>query len=226
VSFASAALIGAGVLLVVLAVYFVFWPFRLALELQALGDPGGDWLVAGGAELGPFALTGAAARGVAPRVQVHVFGRRLLTRELRADPERRPERRPEPRRARRFLLDRLSDLDPIETARFLVGERRRFRVEDAELSLDFSFRDVALTGKCLGACYALDGLFSPSLRVLATPSWESEDRASGKLRGTVALWPWLALFDLMLFVLRYARRRRAGSAPNLDRESRAPETSP
>jgi hypothetical protein len=204
------ALVVLALLLVVLAVLI---PVRLSLNLQGRGDPSGLWILAGGAQLGPFALSGAAGRDVPSVMQAHILGRRVWPRP--AGPSKRessPEQRPGKQRSRRRL-------DPLDFALFLVQERRRVRVDRLDVDLEYSFADVALTGKMMGAIFMLSAVLPPRIVVRQRSSWESVDKASLALSGSLRVFLVLLLLDVLSYRRKTTKRapRRASSPKPRDR---------
>jgi hypothetical protein len=200
------ALVVVALLLVVLAVVI---PVRLSLNLQGRGEPSGVWILAGGAQLGPLALSGAAGRDVPSVMQAHVLGRRVWQRP--AGPSKRepsPEQRSRKQRLRRRL-------DPLDFALFLVRERRRIRVDRLDVDLDYSFADVALTGKMMGAIFMLSAVLPPRIVVRQRSSWESVDKAALHLSGSMRVFFVLLILDVLSYRRKSTKRvpRRANS-PN------------
>jgi hypothetical protein len=204
------AIIVVGVL-VALLVLALFIPARLVVSAQGRGDPSGAWALAAGAQLGPFVASGVGAHGVTPRLELRLFGRKLWGEELggrSARDAQAPEQ--EKWRERYRGLERWFDLDTLGL--WLLDERRRIRVDRMVVELHYSFQDVALTGKMLGAVYVLSGLLPPPIELRQEVSWDSEDRASAALDAKVLLWPGLILVDSALFVLRNVKlRKRSGT---------------
>lgn len=193
------ALLGAVVLVL------VFVPLRLRLSLQGQGDPSGAWALAGGVQMGPVSLSGAAAHGVSPRGQLHVFGKRVLQLPRNEEPAKakRAQESAEEEKKSDGVYARLSRrIDPLELALFVVNERKRVKLGHLDLELDYSFEDVALTGKILGAVYALSGMFPGRVRIQQNVSWESVDRARGAMTSELELWPGLAVLDAAGFLLQ------------------------
>ena len=208
-----AALVGVGLLLL---------PLRLRFSLQARGEPSGFWALAGGVQLGPLAASGVAAKGLDAQLALHAFGRKLWGKKLaelgarEAEPEE-PEAEPEPEPAglsqmaeRYRSLERW--LDPTDLLLFVAGERRRIQLEPTVVDLEYGFRDIALTGKLLGAIYALSAMLPAPLIVRQTPSWESLDRASLAGSGSIRFWPGLLVVDAAWYLIRNVKIRRRDSA--------------
>ncbi len=171
----------------------------------------------GGGRLGPFAVSAVAARGIAPRVQLHVLGRAVWRRTLA--PQRAGEQEAEGSglraqwqqlQARHARFTRW--LDPAQALGFVLAERRRAHVERLGAHLEYSFADIATTGKLMGAIYALSGVLPPPARLTQVVSWEAEDRASLKLAASARVWPLLVLLDALWFALRNLRWRKPASA--------------
>jgi hypothetical protein len=207
------------VLVVVLVLSFavgaLFVPIRLRLRFQGRGDPSGSWALAGAAQVGPVIASAVAARGVTPTLRVHAFGRLLYERTLpqlleKKEKPEAEEEEPEPLATRvDRLLDRVGRVHrrlPAENVlAFLVYERRRIRIEIIELDLDYSFADVATTGKLLGAIYAVSALLPPQVVIRQNPTWEFEDRGEIAASGVIAVWPGLVFVDSLGFLVRNAR---------------------
>lgn len=195
----------------------LFVPIRIRFSLRGRGDPSGAWAVAGGAQLGPLALSAVAARGVPAAVAAHVFGKKLWERTLSELGKREPKADEaddeQPKTSaldgykRRY--DRLERwFDPLDLMLFLTEERRRIRVEQLDLDVVYSFEDVALTGKVLAALYVLAGILPPPISIRPRPTWESVDRADLALAGSIRVWPGLLLVDSAWFVVRRAKLRK------------------
>ncbi len=195
-----------------IGVLLVLLPVRLHLSLQGRGDPSGTWMLAGGGQLGPLALSGVGARGVTPTAQLHLFGKQIWQRKLLEPAEKKETKSERERgtvesaRARYAKLERW--LDPVDLAWFIVSEHRRVRVELFEIDLAYSFEDVALTGKVLGAFYMIGGMLPPPFVIRQTPSWESEDQAEVALVGKIRIRPGLVVLDSTIYVIRNLRIRR------------------
>lgn len=205
----------AGAVLLAASVALVLAPLRVNLSVQARGDPTGAWAVAGGVRIAFVAVAVVAASGMPATASLHVFGRRLAERRL-ADLVSRAAGGD----GEGASVDRLHaawerferHLDPIEVAGFLLGERRRLELVEASVDCEYSFADVALTGKVLAALCVLDGALPPRVRIHGVPSWEAVDRAAVAASASLRLWPGRALVDALVFLARNARWRR-GAPP-------------
>jgi hypothetical protein len=210
------AIVALAGVLVAVALLLLFVPVRLLVSAQGRGDPSGAWALAAGGQLGPFVASGVGARGVTPRVELRLFGRKVWSTELgelfaptpesAESSERRFDHAVEVARARYSRLERW--FDPMEVGLWLLDERRRLRVDRMVVELRYSFQDVALTGKIMAAVYVLSGLLPPQLELRQEVSWESVDRASAALDGRIKLRPGLILVDSALFVLRRVKLRK------------------
>ena len=215
-------------LVVLLAVLVVRMPVSLSTSLQGNADPSGAWAVACGLGLGPFAVSAIAARGVVPFLTCHVFGKQLarlpLSRwarrrkrapsshpEPEAEPEVEPERAPLSR-FERGMAGLFRSLDPVETVLSLWEKERTFQVRALVIEVDYSFRDVALTGRILAALYVLSGVLPEQCEIHQTPGWESEDRVALTADGKFRIWPGRLLYDLAQIVLKQRSQARQNAA--------------
>ncbi len=203
------------VVLVTLVVVLILLPLKVSVSLQGRGEPSGAWAVAAGTQIGPVAITSVAASGVRAMARAHVFGRQVWERPLselrRATPEGdEPEK--DALAAVRGGYGRFERwFDPAATARFLIGEHRRVRLESLTADLDYSFRDVVLTGQLMGAIYALGGMLPRRVVIRQKVSWKAEDRASVALASTVKVWPGRMVVDALIFVVRNVKVLRRGT---------------
>jgi hypothetical protein len=213
-------IIGLAIAVAVL-VALAFVPIRLRFSLKGRGDPSGAWAIAGGAQLGPLALSVVAARGVPATLGAHAFGRRLWQRELQEVARRGAgdEQEGDPDRARGFLAEQRARyeklerwFDPTELARFVLEERRHLRIDQLDVDLGYSFRDLVLTGKTTAALYFLSGVLPAPIELRPLPSWQSVDRADLSLSGAIRLWPLLLLVDGAYFVVRRVKLRKRRTA--------------
>ncbi|MBE7480735.1 MAG: DUF2953 domain-containing protein [Polyangiaceae bacterium] len=210
-----AALVGVGLVLL---------PLTLHFSLQARGEPNGFWALGGGVQLGPFAGSGVAAKGVPAQLALHAFGRKLWSRKLgelgaeRAEPEEPAEPPAKTKLRERFAkLERW--FDPVDLFFFLVHERRRIELLPTIVDLEYGFRDIATTGKLLGAIYAISPLLPAPILVRQSPSWESLDRASLASSGAIRLWPGLLVVDAAWYLIRNVKVRRPNGAAGGTREA-------
>ncbi len=203
----------------VAVVVLVLLPLRIQLRLQGRGDPSGEWALAGALKTGPLLVTGVAARGVPARAEAALFGRTVWSAKPSEDEPETEEPESELERAQRGLSsarDRYRRverwLSPEDMLAFALRERRRIELEGVEADLDYSFEDVILTGKLLGAVYALNGALPDHVLIRQTVSWESVDRAEFAATGKIRVWPGLLLVDTVVFVVRHLKLRRRPNA--------------
>jgi hypothetical protein len=212
-----------------LAALFVPWRFELSAEARA--EPDGFWALAGGLALGPFAVSGAGARGVPPALHWYAFGKRRHSHELEeaSEPEEPEEReepaeapasegRPEepealPEGARHETGSRVwrffsRHFDLVDALAWLFSERRRVRL-DMDVEVAYSCRDIALTGRIFAVCCLLVPLLPRGVRFHPAPSWDSVDQGTLRASGSVRLFAGLVLWDLFWYMLRrrFAPRR-------------------
>jgi hypothetical protein len=216
-------LIASVALLALLTVLAFVVPLSLSSNLQGRADPSGSWAVALGLGLGPIALSAIAAAGVAPFITCHVFGRQLVRLPLarwrrRAHQVDHTEAEQGTPPARLSRLERSAarffrSLDPLETVLSWWEKERVFRVRTLVVDLEYSFRDVALTGRILAGLYVLSAVLPEHWQINQTPSWESEDRLSLAADGRFRIWPGRLLIDLVGFVLKQRSRARQSAEP-------------
>lgn len=203
----------------------VFLPVRLRINLQGRGMPDGGWALAGGAQVGPAAASGLAASGLEPRVQLHLFGREVYQRTLTDLLEKKdepPEERPEGEPSWLDRYDRFERwFDPTAVAKFLLGEHRRVRITRADIDLDYSFADVALTGKVMAALSVLGGVLPPPISLKQKVSWKTQDDATVSIDAEIQAWPGLLVTDVVAFAVRNVRIRRP-KPPELEQATEEP----
>jgi len=216
-------------LFMLLLVLAVRAPVSLSSSVQGNAEPSGAWAVACGLGLGPIALSAIAARGVAPFLTCHVFGKQLarvpLSRWARRrpkrvatvqpEPETEPQADPEVTRLSRFergIAQLFRSLDPLETLLSWWEKDRIFQVRSLILEVEYSFRDVALTGRILAALYMLSGVLPEQFEIHQTPGWESEDRIALAADGKFTIWPGRLLYDLLQIVLKQRSQARRSAA--------------
>jgi hypothetical protein len=200
----------------------------LSCSAQGKAEPSGAWAVACGLGCGPFALSAIAAHGVKPCLTCHVFGKQLarlpLSRWLRPRRQRRasaeaatnsePEAALEPRLSRfeRGVAGLFRSLDPLETLLEWSQRERSFQVRSLSVEVNYSFRDVALTGRILAGLCMLSAVMPGVCQLRQTPSWESEDRASLGVDGSFKIWPGRLALDVAGFVLNQRSKARRSAA--------------
>ena len=209
----------------VLLLAALWLPVALSSNLQGRADPTGGWAVALGVGVGPVALSAIAAAGLAPFMTCHVFGKQLLrvplSRWVRrkktkptADSGGEPE---EPAvdftRIERSLARFVRGLDPVDTLLAWWEKERVFEVRSLEVDLEYSFRDVALTGQILAGLCMLSGVLPERVVINQCPSWEFEDRLAIAANGRFRLWPGRLLVQLLGFVLKQRSRSRRSAVP-------------
>jgi hypothetical protein len=216
------AIIACVAVVIAIALFALLVPLRLIVNAQGRGDPSGAWAVAAGGQLGPLVASGVGARGVTPRVELRLFGRKVWSKSLNElagageESAEKPGKKLDRARASYARVERW--FDPADLGLWLLEERRRVRIDRMVLKLRYSFQDVALTGKMLGAIYVLSGILPPPLELRQEVSWDSEDRASAVLDGQIKVWPGLILVDSALFMLRNVRLRKRANSPDPEGE--------
>jgi hypothetical protein len=203
-------------------------PLSLSCNVQAKAEPSGAWAVAVGFGLGPFAVSAIAAARVKPFLTCHVFGKQLarlpLSRwarrqprptpsELEAEPRAEAEERAPLSRLERGLAGLFRSVDPIDAVLTFLWEKERiFQVRSLIIEVEYSFRDVALTGRILAALYVLSALLPEQYEVRQMPGWESEDRVGFGADGRFRIWPGRLLLDVARFVLKQRSQARQSAA--------------
>lgn len=189
-------------------------PVRLHLRAEGRGDPSGAWALAGGIRLGPLSLSALAARGVPASLQLHLLSQRVYRREL---DKLLPPRPAGPQgfglpalRAGWRRLDRW--LDPPELAAFLLGEHKHVTIAALRIELDYSFADIAFTGKLYGALCALSGLLPPPVVLRQRPRWDTVDRGEAAVAGELRVWPGRLLVDTTFYLIKHLKWRRPRAA--------------
>jgi hypothetical protein len=185
-------------------------PVRLQLRAEGRGDPSGAWALAGGIRLGPLSLSALAARGVPASLQLHLLSQRIYRRELDQLLPPRPARPPgfglPALRAGWHRLDRW--LDPPALAAFLLGEHKHVTIAALRIELDYSFADIAFTGKLYGALCALSGLLPPPVVLRQRPRWDTIDRGAAAVAGELRVWPGRLLVDTACYLIKHLKWRR------------------
>lgn len=175
-------------------------PVRLSISVQGQADED-RWAVAGGFSLWPLSASGAAAPGIAPRLVVHLLGRKLLTLSLAS----RAEWSQLPLAAWWRRLERF--VDPLELAAFLFAETRRISVESLQLEVKGGLPDPAATATVMGVLATAAGILAPLGSITYEPDWSGVPQ--GTLRGEVALRasPLLCFLDVLRFSFRNVHLR-------------------
>ena len=207
-----------------LALLAYYLPVSLTSNLQARAEPSGSWVFALGVGLGPFAFSALAAHGVEPFLTCHLFGKQLVRLPLSRWLARRAKQ-PEPERRTKALdLSRIEraiarffqSLDPLEALLSLLSSwegKRIFRVQALELDVEYSFRDVALTGQILAGLCMLSGVLPERYVINQTPLWACEDRLSLVADGRFRIWPVRLAVDVLRFVLKQRSVARRSAVP-------------
>ncbi|HEY0464391.1 MAG TPA: hypothetical protein VGC79_09295 [Polyangiaceae bacterium] len=203
-----------------------YWlPLSLSSNLQARAEPSGSWVLALGIGIGPVAFSALAAQGVKPFLTCHLFGKQLLrlplSRWQRSPAPTKPGAEPrEPRskgahltRVERALARFFRNLDPLDTLWSWWEKERVFEVRSCELDVEYSFRDVALTGQILAGLYMLSGVLPERFVINQTPSWNSEDRLALSADGRFRIWPVRLALDVLGFVLKQTSAARRSAVP-------------
>jgi hypothetical protein len=151
-------------------------------------------------------ITGVAARQVEPTVEVRLLGRSV--KRLRPGQRRSKSASEKPRGDWRLS----SHFDIQSWVEWLPTELGRLQLSKLDITLDYSFTNVALTGQMLAATSVLAGVLPPPVRVVNRPRWELVDRASAAVDGRLRIW----LGRLVLDALRFAVKRRTVSGVNTE----------
>jgi hypothetical protein len=213
----------------------LLFPLRIRFSLEARSAATGTWALAGGASVGPLAVAAVAARGVSPRIAVHVFGRPVLVRPLSWALDRvtqlaarrraaRAEQEQEQEGGERTLSERFDEaraaygrlaawVDPVGLAYFLVEEQRRVRLNELLIDPTFNADDAALTGQITAGFYIMSSVLGPKVHITPRPVWWGEGKADCSIKGDVTVYPGLLVFDTVRFLLQHVRPPRAPRAP-------------
>jgi len=208
-----------------LALLAYLLPVSLSSNLQARAEPSGSWVLALGIGVGPIAISAIAAQGVAPFLTGHLLGKQLvrvpLSRWLQSRPKQ-PGAEGRESQAKgvalsgfeRKLARFFSDIDPLEALWSWWEKDRVFEVRSLEIDVEYSFRDVALTGQILAGLCVLSGVLPERYVIRHSPGWDSEDRLALTADGRFRIWPVRLLVNVLGFVLKQssAARRLAVAA--------------
>lgn len=192
-------------------------PVSLSSHLQGRLEPAGTWALALGVGKGPLAMSAIAASGVPPFIACHLFGRQLVRIPLRRSPSSRTrpsepsaasketpgaDRQHAGSRIARRLSRGLRKLDPVDAWLAWWDKERVFEVSELELDLEYSFRDVALTGQLLAALCALSGALPERYVIQHHPVWQAEDRCLLVADLGFRIWPGRLFLGVLGFVLK------------------------
>ena len=189
--------LGALALVVLLLLALVYWPLRLDVSGRARGEADGRFAAAGGASLAFLSVAFVWARGSRPALTLHLFGHKLRFR-----PGRRRRPPGEPATAKQDAADVWGRIDPVKLLVKLVSERRHLRLRYLVLDLDYGFRDPMLTGRLVGAIYALSGVLPAPIEIRQRPRWDFEDSWEVALDARAFVKPWLVLLEMGAYVVR------------------------
>jgi hypothetical protein len=208
--------LGAVTVALLLLAVVCWWPLRLDVSGKARGNPDGSWVVAGGLTLGVVGAAFVWARGLGPQISVLLFGRKLQWKPQWT----KHAARPVPKRIQQASLRLWSRIDPLALALKLVEERRHVRLRYLVLDLSYGFRDPLLTGRLVGALYAMAAVLPAPVEIRQNPRWDFEDAWDVALDSRVVLRPWLMALDILVYVVR-----QLGHERHQDR-GRRPEPAP
>lgn len=202
-----------------------YWlPLSLSSNLQARAEPSGAWVLALGVGVGPVAFSAIAAHGVKPFLTCHLFGKKLvrlpLSRWLQRSPKKtEPSAQESPAksgnltRVERAIGRFFSNLDLFEALNSWWERARVFEVRSLELDVQYSFRDVALTGQILAGLCVLSGILPERCVIHQTPGWNSEDRLALTADGRFRIWPVRLVVNVVGFVLKQRAAARRSAVP-------------
>jgi hypothetical protein len=198
--------------LVALGIIGYRWPISIDLSARAQGEPDGSWAAAFGLQIGPVALTAVMARGVPLTIAAHCFGKLVFKRQPRIDAKTKLFGRSsndvsaiDGLRGASERLERL--LDPAGAVYAAFAEPR-LRIRFVAVELSYSFRDAALTGRLLGAIYALTGLLPAKVTVRQNPRWDFDDRWAVDAESRLVARPAALALHLLRGVIDRRRARR------------------
>jgi len=216
------------------AIWLALASFTLSSNFQGRADPSGSWAIAWGIALGPLAVTGIAAAQVKPFLTCHLFGKQLARVPLaRFSKKKRPAtaaqklelateqpaREPTERShgGARFL----QSLDPIDAVLSWWQSERVLALQSLLVDVNYSFRDVALTGRILAALYVLSAVLPVGCEIRQTPNWESVDRVALEADGKLRFWPG----RLAIWCVRFVLEQRSAARASARLAKRATESS-
>jgi hypothetical protein len=192
-------------LVLLVAVAFMYWPLRLDVSGRARGEPDGSWVVGGGVSLAAVSVALVWARGISPQLSILLFGKKL---DFKPQWGKRLAR-PVPERVKAASRRAFSRVDPLSLALKLLEERRHLRVRYCVLDLAYGFRDPVLTGQLVGAIAALSAVLPRPIEVRQAPRWDFEDGWEVSVDSRAVVKPWLMLLDTGIYVVRQMVRVNA-----------------
>lgn len=202
-----------------------YWlPVSLSSNLQARAEPSGAWALALGVGIGPIAFGAIAAHGVEPFLTCHLFGKQVvrlpLSRWLRRSPPKPEPTQTEPQakplnltRIERAIGRFFAKLDLLEALGMWWEKERVFEVRSLELDVQYSFRDVALTGQILAGLCVLSGVLPERYVLNHRPGWDCEDRLALAADGRFRIWPVRLVVNVLGFVLKQRSAARRAAMP-------------
>ncbi|HKO48165.1 MAG TPA: hypothetical protein VJV79_10605 [Polyangiaceae bacterium] len=195
-----------------------YWlPVSLSCNLQARAEPSGSWAVALGMGIGPIALTAIAAHELKPFLTCHLFGKQLVRLPLsgwrRRTPRKSAPSEPASPAKASLPVGFLANLDVLDTLGWWWEKKRVFEVRSLEMDVEYSFRDVALTGQILAGLCVLSGVLPDRYLLNQTPGWASEDRLALAADGRFRIWPIRLVVDVLGFVLKQRSLARRAAVP-------------
>lgn len=201
--------------IVVLSWVLIFARLFVEFDFRARGEPTGAWIAAFGVAAGPLAFAALAARDAQVQLELHCFGRRIpLSRKTRQPKASEPTgvQTPAPATTNEVVEQEVTPLskrlDDVKGYGSLIARlEKHIEFEAAAVELVYGFRDVALTGKILGALCALSGVLPASVRLAHTPLWDGPERWEVGGEGRIGIGLGLVLKDLLWYM---CGRRFAG----------------
>jgi hypothetical protein len=191
-------------------------------SLQAAASEDG-WAIAGGAKIGPIAVSGARMPGVRGAWAVHLFGRRVAgSNGTHAKKETRPQSALQ-RRALRVA----TEMDPIVAMELGLDVFGRVRSESLEAVVRGGDPDPLLMGRVAGVLAVVSGVLAPVARIDSQLDWAAETSSLDvRVAVEASFIPVVIAWDVTRFVfaqlvtrLRKAlsRSRRPAAVPQLER---------
>lgn len=187
----------------------------LECDVRAVGEPSGTWAMAVGVAAGPFALAGVAGSDRVSHLEVRAFGRRLpklrsRSARSREEKEPTPSQAPSPMAASGAELWRQRFGRLKDHGEFLLSLRHHLKSEPIGIDLVYGFRDVALTGRVLGALAAFSGVLPAPVELWQTPLWSGPERWEARTSGRLRIRLCLVIGELLWYMLK--RRQKPPSS--------------